>query len=107
MHFLCESCIFFELRFFAVLPTLMFPAENVEAEGVGRGAEMGLCPLLAALRDAVSGEGSNISQSYFMICLALAWGSSGVFSILDPRGPALPGCLWNMQGAVGWEHCSC
>lgn len=63
---------------------------------MGKGAEMGLCPLLVSLRDAVSVEGSSISQAYFMICLALAWGSSRVF-IVEPRGPALPGRLWNMQ----------
>lgn len=79
----------------------------MEESGVGKGAEMGLHPLLVALRDAMSVEGSNISQSCFMIFRALAWESSGVFSILDPRGPALPGCLWSMKGAVGWEHCSC
>lgn len=88
-----------------MFPTLVFLAKNVEVAGMGKGAEMGLRPLLVALSDAVSVEGSNISQSCFMICLA--WGSSDVFSILDPRGPALPGCLWSMKGAVGWEHCSC
>lgn len=72
---------FFESRFFAVLPTLMFPAKKVEMAGVGKGAEMGLPPLFVDLRDAVSVEGSNISQSYFMICLALAWWPSGVFSM--------------------------
>lgn len=83
MHFLCESCIFFELRFFAVLPTLMFLEKYVEVAGMGKGGEMGLCPLLVTLRDSVSVEGSNISQSCFITYL-FVWHWHGGQVMISP-----------------------
>lgn len=47
-----------------------------------------LCGMLQVLKDQI------FRSSVLLVALALGQGSSGIFSTLDPRSPACPGCLW-------------